>query len=119
MPTFPTLSKAPVYPLSWSKEDNTIRTPFEAGYQQTRSRFTRTRRKWAIQYENLTSADAVLLDAFADGDDIDGATGSFTWVEPITEVSRTVRFQEYPKKSVVEWDGTQYLYNYEFVLVEV
>jgi len=115
MPMYPTLSKKPTYPLSEEREDNTIKSRFESGYQKTRSRYTRVRRKFQIKYMNLGSVDTALLDAFIDT--VDGATDSFTWTHPVTGTSYTVRFEAPPKKSNTGYDGAQYLSDYDFVLV--
>lgn len=91
MATFPTLSINPKYPLSKTYEDKIIRTPFEAGYEQTRARTTRTRRKFTLNYDLLTSSDATLLDTFFHTT-LNGGAGTFTWTNPETSAAHTVRF---------------------------
>lgn len=113
MPTFPTLSVQPSYAIDESKEDATIHSPFEGGYEQTRPRFTRKRKSFVLRYKYLPSADKSTLETFVDT--VHGGADSFAWTNPITSVQHTVRFKEPPKFSKVSflyWD-------IEFVLVEV
>lgn len=62
---FPTLSRAHL-PIEITPEDNTIRSPFEAGYEHRRPRFTRTRRFLKVSYDMLSTADKDLLVAHFD-----------------------------------------------------
>lgn len=117
MATFPTLSIPPVYPIPVVRDDRTIATKKEAGYVQTRSRYSRVRRTWQVQYEKLTAADNVLLEAFMDT--VHEGTDIFTWAHPVSGEYQ-VRFSS-PGPSIEpsEYDGSQYLYSCSFTLIEV
>lgn len=84
MPTFPTLSQAPDFPLDpdGEIEDLVLRSGAEAGYEQTRPRFTRARRTWGVNYLLLPDADVTLLRAFETSTLRNGAD-SFTWTHPL------------------------------------
>lgn len=92
MPAFPTLSKPPSYPLDpdGDIDDGILRSPKEAGYDQTRPRFTRTRRTWGVTYKGLPDADVVTLRAFEITTLRNGAD-LFTWAHPLEGNSYTVR----------------------------
>lgn len=118
MSDFPTLSTPPVYPLKQSRDgDQFIKSKTEAGYVITRSRYSRVRNRFSIVYENISAADKALLDALIT--EVDGETGYFTWVHPITNVSYTVRFDKTPEIEAVGYDGVSYYYNTAFDLLEV
>ncbi len=70
--------------------DPTIKAPFEAGYTQTRSRFTRIPEKWTIKYEVLTAVDKNTLKAFERARLI--GSESFDWTNPSDNVTYDVRF---------------------------
>ena len=57
-PKFPTLS-VPFewFPLPQEEEWSIIRTPFESGHVETRSRWSKPRRKWTIRNQYLRRAD--------------------------------------------------------------
>jgi len=92
MATFPVLSRVPGYPLDPDGEldDAAVRSPFDAGYEQTRPKFTRARRTWGINYRNLPDADVAILRAFELVTLVNGSD-SFTWVHPLTGDSYGVR----------------------------
>jgi hypothetical protein len=72
--------------------DATISTPMEAGYKQTRPRYTRDRHIWSLPWEEtpLTDADYLLLKAFFSTVRI-GAT-IFIWEHSFRKTSHDVRF---------------------------
>lgn len=95
MATFPTLSEngvtiPPSYPLIEQVEDSVIRSNFDGGYVQTRARYTRIRKTWKINYSNLSNTNKNTLVAFLNT--VNGGADSFTWTNPIDEVSYSVRF---------------------------
>lgn len=89
---FPTLTVPPslISPNGVVVVDPTLKSQSEAGYEVTRAKFTRLRRKWGIHYDLLNDADMALLCAH------EAAMGvgslSFTWTHPISAASYTVRF---------------------------
>ncbi len=92
MADFPTLSRNPSYPFNEEYEDNTIRSPFEAGYEQTRPRYTRMRKTFTLKYEFLMNSDKTTLENFYY--QMKGGAGSFNWTHPITNDTYIVRFAE-------------------------
>jgi len=95
MATYPTLSIPPSYPINETIEDSTISSNFETGWEQTRPRFTRSRRTWQINYENLLYVDKKLLEDFVN-DDVRQGADYFTWTHPVTSEVVTVRFKPAP-----------------------
>ncbi|SDI54054.1 hypothetical protein [Propionivibrio dicarboxylicus] len=95
MPTFPTLSRLPDFPLSPDGEpskDGIISSPMTAGYQVTRPRFTRDQRSWGVNYKRMSRADLDLLRAFRTTTLKNGAL-SFEWLHPLDGVVYTVRLE--------------------------
>lgn len=92
MPNFPALSTPPSYPIDpdGEIEDAILRSPMEAGYEQTRPRTTRARRSFGINYIGLKSADEALLRAFEITTLRNGAD-SFNWTHPLSATVYTVR----------------------------
>jgi len=91
------------YSVGYSGETvhNTIRTPFEAGYVGTRSRFVRSRRTFRAGWSALPSSHLSLFLAFVST--CMGAADTFTWTDYSTGgvgTAYTVRFQE----DSVSWD---------------
>jgi hypothetical protein len=93
---FPALSAAPTG-CQMEFIDDTIRSPFEAGYTQTRPRFTRHTRKFAVKYI-MDSTDLAAINAHADT-----VRGSviFSWSHPVTAVAYNVRYKEQPKSEPI------------------
>lgn len=113
MPTYPTLTTKPIFPITEQKEDSVIKSDFEGGYQNTRQRFTRIRRNFQVQYTNLSTSEKATLDTFIDT--VKGGADSFTWTHPMTGTSHTVRFEAPPKFSSTHdnrWSA-------EFTLIEL
>jgi len=113
MPAFPTLSKNPEYPLSEDREDSTVRSDFEGGYEITRPRWTRTRKLFSVRYKTLPDADKTLLDTFMDT--VSGGADAFTWTHPKTSVTYTVRFAKPIKFEYISFE----LWEVSFDLREV
>lgn len=92
MANFPTLSRAPSYPLSpdGDLEDVVMRSPQASGYEQTRPRSTRARRSFGLSYKNISDADIAALRTFEITTILNGAN-SFSWTHPITSTVYTVR----------------------------
>jgi len=116
MPTFPTLSITPNYPLKEDREDAVIRSEMEGGYSITRRRFSRTRRLFTLEYKNLTQTDKDLLTTFFD-DTTDGGGGIFDWIEPASTTVVVVRFTKPPIFSL-DFFGDEYRYSTNIELQE-
>ncbi len=117
MADFPTLSTNPEYPLKEDREDNVIRTSFEGGYQHTRQKYSRRRRKYQISYKHLPQADVDLITAFFDTTVSGGAT-LFNWTHPATSTVVVVRFSA-PPVITLDYYGDEYRYSTEINLEEV
>lgn len=100
MPIFPTLSQKPEYPLSEEREDSTIRSQFEGGYEHTRPRFTRIRKTFGLKYSMLPDADKTTLDDFITT--VKGSADAFTWTHPKYGTQHNVRFTKPPKFEYVQ-----------------
>lgn len=117
MADFPSLSILPEYPLKEDREDNVIRSSFEGGYQHTRQKYSRRRRKYQLSYKNMLQADVNLITAFFDTTVSGGAT-SFNWTHPATSTIVVVRFTSPPAISL-DYYGDAYRYSTEISLEEV
>jgi phage-related protein len=97
---FPSLSIYPTYPLDETREDGTISTPFEAGYVHTRPKFSRRGRKtYGVKYIYMPTTDKDTLDTFITS--VREGAYTFTWVNPQSLTTVTVRFGEIPKFSYI------------------
>ena len=100
---------------SWEEtfEDAVIRSPFEAGYELTRKRFTHVRKIWRIR-AILSEEDKNILQQFEK--DTDYGANAFDWLNPEDNLIYTVRFAERityrPVSNRKFWDVT-------YTLVEV
>ena len=90
---FPTISKKPIMPLDFTREDSVLRSETDGGYVMTRPRFTRSRAIITVGYESLPDAEAYAIDDFYV---IDCANGSaiFQWTHPTRNTVYNVRFKE-------------------------
>jgi hypothetical protein len=70
---------------------STIRTPFEAGYVQTRSRHTRARKAWTLTWAYMPAADKTTLEEFFE-DTVAAGGLAFDWTDPTSDTEYSVRF---------------------------
>lgn len=96
MNTWPAIAK-PVAPMGEDIVYPQVRTPFENGAVQSRSQWSRARRRFTLRWDAMSPADYLLLDAFFLANQ--GLT--FTWTHPVSSTAYTVRFQEDALKSEV------------------
>ncbi|MCW4050353.1 MAG: hypothetical protein NWE89_11530 [Candidatus Bathyarchaeota archaeon] len=97
-------------------QNPTIRSQFEGGYVQTRSRFTRIARRWTVSYRGMSQANKNTLRTFENA----RRAGSelFTWTNPEDSTSYNVRFLE--PVIYTPWEHTNFLqWNIDFVLEQV
>ncbi len=89
---FPVLSTTPLVDgyEDGLQDGSTIESPKEAGYVQTRPRFTREREQRHVIYSGLTAADVALLKAHQATVHI--AADSFSWTDPFTATVYTMRY---------------------------
>jgi len=79
---------APTYTTGGETYLPQLRTEFEGGYVQSRPRCTRATRRWTLVWNAMTNADfATLESAF-----IADMGTTFSWTEPVTSTSYTVRY---------------------------
>ena len=90
MATFPTLSADPSVHAPPVPVNPAIITDFEAGYVQSRPRFTRSIRRWEVTYDAMTGTDYALLETFY-GETVLGSSVVFDWTDTHSVV-QTVRF---------------------------
>lgn len=90
---FPTLTAAPVYPITENREDNTIKSSAESGYVLARPRFTRSRKNWGVSYRNVGSSDK---SAIAGHYDAVGCSMIFSWTNPSDAAAYSVRYGKPP-----------------------
>lgn len=94
----------PVYPLEVIREDAVIRSPFEAGYEQTRNRNTRRRKGYRPSWPRMKENDYNVLVQFYEVTTVDGSL-SFNWTHPTTGVTGEYRFIEPIKDSLVDFQS--------------
>lgn len=82
----------PHVPLSENISMLTVRTPFEAGYVQTRARFTKSRRSFSLVWTFMSVADRDILVQFYE-ETVKGGAESFDWTHPTDGTSYEVRFK--------------------------
>jgi hypothetical protein len=116
MASFPTLSRPPDFPLTQTWEDSTLATKSDAGYVQTRQRFTKERKKWSFKYTNLTEQDVIDIRAFVTL--VKGKADIFTWTDPTNGTSYSVRFEDVVAISI-DFYGDQYRGSCDMKLMEV
>jgi hypothetical protein len=87
--TWPAIA-APTFTTGGAIYRPQIRTEFEGNYVQSRPRATRATRRWTLVWNAMTEAHYQLLDAYF----IANIGVTFSWTEPITTTSYTVRFSE-------------------------
>ena len=58
---FPMSIKPPAFPFNEQYEDTSVVSKFEDGSQQSRTYFTRSRRRWTLTWNNIPRKDYLLL----------------------------------------------------------
>ena len=92
--------------------DPTIRTPKDAGYVQTRARFTSIPRQYHVLYEAITTFDKNLIYTF-EKDTVVGGSEAFSWAIPTGGGTISVRFLA--PVSYIPWEDANYTrWNVEF-----
>ena len=88
---FPTLSRKPSsLDPDGTLEDVVLRSPFDAGYEQTRPKTTRARRNWGVTYDELPDADVATLRTYEQATLVNGSA-AFDWTHPKSGTTFTVR----------------------------
>ena len=110
---FPTNIKAPAFPFECEYEDNSIISNFEDGSQQSRRKFTRSRRKWTLQYNHIPREDYLTLMNFI-SQTVSFASKSFNWVNtdsiddisPETVEVRITKVGKWTNDALHYWSGS-------------
>lgn len=76
--TFPDIN-APSFPFECEYENNSIISKFEDGSQQSRRKFTRSRRKWTLKWAYLPRDQYLTLMTFI-SQTVSFASKSFNWI---------------------------------------
>lgn len=93
MLSFPILSVRPVYPIKEGRAvDPTLRSQSEAGYVQTRPRFTRVPKSFEFSYKLIPDADKNTLKTFEES--VAFTSDIFIWTHPQTSSTYNVRFDK-------------------------
>ncbi len=111
--SFPTNIQAPTYPYECEYEDNSIISKFEDGTQQSRKKFTKSRRKWTLKWENMSREDYKILMNFI-VNTVSFSALSFQWVEadskddttPETVTVRVTKVGKWTNNALHYWGGT-------------
>lgn len=77
---FPTGIKLPAYPFECEYENNSIISKFEDGSQQSRMKFTKSRRKWTLNYNHIPREDYLILMNFI-ANVVHFSARSFNWTD--------------------------------------
>lgn len=99
IPEFPSIIRAPEYPLTETPEDAVIRSTMEDGTEKTRPRFTKNRFTYELSWQAMPQDEKDALEAFFRNTTKNGAL-AFTWTHPASDKSIVVRFSEVPKFSL-------------------
>lgn len=94
-PIWPNIQN-PSFPLKEDPEDAVIRTEFDAGYEQTRPRFTRNRTTYSLEWPAMKGVDLAALLTFYKTTLANGAA-IFDWTYPGTSTVHAARFKSPPK----------------------
>ena len=110
---------APAWPFEEEFENTSITSKFEDGSMQSRSKFTRSRRKWTLTWNAITRKDYLRLMDFVvhkakfsansfmwtDPDSIDAAYDYMNPDEELVEV-RITNVEKWSNKALSYWSGT-------------
>ena len=110
---FPTNIKAPAYPFECEYENNSLVTKFEDGSQQSRRKFTRSRRKWTLKWNHIPRSEYLTLMTFI-SQTVSFSARSFNWVNtdslddthPETVEVRVTDVGKWTNDALHYWSGT-------------
>ena len=110
---FPTNISAPAFPFECEYEDNSIISKFEDGSQQSRRKFTRSRRKWTLNYKHITRGEYLILMNFI-SQTVSFSARSFNWVNadslddtnPETVEVRVTNVGKWTNDALHYWSGS-------------
>ena len=110
---FPTNITPPAYPFECEYEDNSIISKFEDGTQQSRKKFTRSRRKWTLKWNHISRNEYLILMDFISRT-VSFSARSFNWVntdslddtQPETVEVRVTHVGKWTNDALHYWSGT-------------
>lgn len=111
---FPATIPAPTYPFECEYENNSIISKFEDGSQQSRRKFTRSRRKWTLKWNQLTRTEYLTLMNFI-SHTVYFSAKSFNWINadskddqggPETVEVRITDVGKWTNNALHFWSGT-------------
>jgi len=91
--------------LSRTRQPGRIRSQTDTGPAKQRARFTATAKSFDGVQVNMTGAQLTTFYTFYETTLGQGAVG-FTWIDPITDASATLRFKGEPSETMLVPDAT-------------
>ncbi|MBI5872995.1 MAG: DUF2460 domain-containing protein [Candidatus Omnitrophica bacterium] len=104
----------PDFTFSTTPEFKTLITKFENGIEQRRPKWTGQLKSFKLVYENRPTLDLSTIQTLFTNKL--GSYSAFTWTNPETSATHTVRFKNDSLTYVLKAPG---IYDFEFELVEV
>lgn len=102
---FPSIG-GPSLPIQEERDDPALVSEADGGYEMTRPRFTRIRKRWTLVWPYMTNADYLTLINFYDTTAVGGSV-NFNWTNPMTGATQAVRFAGAPDASLILWNNDQ------------
>lgn len=87
-----------------TRQSGRVRSTMDSGPAKQRQRFTAVTKNYDAQII-LTGAQLTTFNTFYETT-IGNGTDSFTWTDPFTGVSETLRFREDPQETILKPDAT-------------
>ena len=104
----------PDYVFEEEPKFNTLISKFENGFEQRRSKWSASLRRWRLVYKNRTNADFTTFRDFLLNKK--GAFSSFTWDNPNDSVTYNVRYET----DTINFRRKDFgIYDFDFVFLEV
>lgn len=110
---YPTTIKLPAYPFKCEYENNSIISKFEDGSQQSRRKFTRSRRTWTLTYNHIPRSDYLTLMEFIT-ETVSFSSKAFYWTNtdslddttPEVVLVRITEVGDWENDALHYWSGT-------------
>jgi hypothetical protein len=110
---FPSNITPPAWPFECEYENNSLITKFEDGSQQSRRKFTRSRRKWTLKWNHIPRSEYLTLMTFI-SQTVSFSARSFNWVNtdslddahPETVEVRITHVGKWTNDALHYWSGT-------------
>lgn len=87
-----------------TRQAGRVRSQMDTGPAKQRARFTATTKNYDARII-LTGAQLTTFNTFYE-DTLAHGTDSFTWVDPFTDASETLRFRDEPQEALIKPDPT-------------